>query len=90
VSAEHPRGPPFTVERYGTFGQSVIAERDWLQGEVTRLKQAWDASFAQAMENGTRASIYRAVLAGVASCATCAVCQGAARAALDVSGEVPK
>lgn len=34
-----PHGPPFTVERYGTFGQSVIAERDWLLEEVERLRR---------------------------------------------------
>jgi hypothetical protein len=34
-----PKGPPFTVERYGSFGQSVIAERDWLLEEVERLKE---------------------------------------------------
>jgi hypothetical protein len=35
---ERPHGPPFTVERYGTFGQSVIAERDWLLEECERLR----------------------------------------------------
>jgi hypothetical protein len=39
-AGEHPHGPPFTVERYGTFGQSVIAERDWLLEEVERLRRA--------------------------------------------------
>lgn len=37
---QKPHGPPFTVERYGTFGQSVIAERDWLLEEVERLRAA--------------------------------------------------
>lgn len=35
---QKPHGPPFTVERYGSFGQTVIAERDWLLEEVERLK----------------------------------------------------
>jgi hypothetical protein len=38
TAEERPHGPPFTVERYGTFGQSVIAERDWLLEEVERLR----------------------------------------------------
>jgi hypothetical protein len=38
TAGEHPHGPPFTVERYGSFGQSVIAERDWLLEEVERLR----------------------------------------------------
>lgn len=31
-------GPPFTVERYGSLGESIIAERDWLQVELTQLR----------------------------------------------------
>jgi hypothetical protein len=39
TAEERPHGPPFTVERYGTFGQSVIAERDWLRERVLALEQ---------------------------------------------------
>jgi hypothetical protein len=35
----NPRnGPPFTVERYGSLGESIIAERDWLLAEIERLQ----------------------------------------------------
>lgn len=43
-AADVPRGPPFTVERYGTFGQSVIAERDWLLEEVEQLRKVVEAA----------------------------------------------
>lgn len=29
--ADELSGPPFTVERYGSLGDSIIAERDWLR-----------------------------------------------------------
>jgi len=35
-------GPPFTVERYGSLGESIIAERDWLQQEIERLTRERD------------------------------------------------
>lgn len=30
-------GPPFTVQRYGSFGETITAENSWLRAEVERL-----------------------------------------------------
>lgn len=38
-SSNSCNGPPFTVDRYGSLGESIIAERDWLRGQLTKAEQ---------------------------------------------------
>lgn len=35
----HVSGPPFTVDRYGSFAEAVIAHRDWLSREIEELRR---------------------------------------------------
>lgn len=35
-----PKGPPFTVPRYGSLGASIIGERNWLKKENKQLRAA--------------------------------------------------
>lgn len=35
---EIPTGPPFTIERYGSFGACIHAERDWLLAQNNGLR----------------------------------------------------
>lgn len=39
-----PKGPPFTVPRYGSLGESIIAERDWLKGALREVYEVWAGS----------------------------------------------
>lgn len=39
TNEDTPTGPPFTVERYGSLGESIMGERDWLRLEVERLNR---------------------------------------------------
>lgn len=37
MTALEKNGPPFTVDRYGSLGECVTAERDWLAKENEQL-----------------------------------------------------
>lgn len=38
-------GPPFTIERYGSLGECIMAERDSLRGALTDLLEQCDDYF---------------------------------------------
>lgn len=40
VPSKECDSPPFTVDRYGSFGAAVTAERDWLRRENVRWENA--------------------------------------------------
>lgn len=39
VPSKDVSGPPFTVDRYGSFADAVIAHRDWLSREIEELRR---------------------------------------------------
>lgn len=57
-----PKGPPFTVPRYGSLGASIIAERDWLKADLETKVTARNKWMREAVERSAEITQLRGTL----------------------------